>query len=213
MANRCLNKVMLIGNLTRDPELRYTPNGVAVCSFGLATNRRWTTQDGQTKEEAQFHRIVAWNKLAELCAQLLAKGRRVYVEGRLQYREWTGQDNLKRQTAEVVIEDMIILDSRQTLSEGRVEKEAVPPETLPAEGAEEAAPTEEAIPTGEAIPAEEAASTEVAAEADSQESQATENPAASQTDDQAGQKKADQGKEEEEGKEEEGDKEEGDIPF
>jgi len=113
MSSRCLNKVMLIGNLTRDPELRYTPNGVAVCSFGLATNRRWATKEGESKESAQFHRIVAWNQLAELCAQLLTKGAKVYIEGRIQYREWTGSDNLKRQTTEIVIEDMILLDSRQ----------------------------------------------------------------------------------------------------
>lgn len=113
MASRCLNKIMLIGNLTRDPELRYTPNGVSVCSFGLATNRQWTTQDGQRKDDAQFHRIVAWSQLAEICSQLLSKGARVYVEGRIQYREWTGADEVKRQTAEVVIEDMILLSSRQ----------------------------------------------------------------------------------------------------
>jgi len=103
---------MLVGNLTRDPELRYTPAGVAVCSFGLATNRSWTTQSGEKKEDAQFHRIVAWNKLAELCSQLLVKGRRVYVEGRIQYREYTGSDGAKRQVTEAIIDDMIILDSR-----------------------------------------------------------------------------------------------------
>lgn len=144
MANRCLNKVMLIGNLTRDPELRYTPNGVAVCSFGLATNRRWTTQDGQTKEEAQFHRIVAWNRLAELCAQLLAKGRRVYVEGRLQYREWTGSDNVKRQSAEVIIEDMIILDSRSSSGEEHLE-EVLEPEVEAAQSEAEASDTETTV--------------------------------------------------------------------
>ncbi len=73
MASRSLNRVILIGNLTRDPELKYTPNGVAVCTFGVATNRSWTTADGQTKEEAQYHRIVAWQKLAELCGKLLTK--------------------------------------------------------------------------------------------------------------------------------------------
>jgi len=123
MANRCLNKIMLIGNLTRDPELRFTPQGVAVCSFGLATNRRWTTQAGDQKEDAQFHRIVAWNKLAELCSQLLAKGRRVYVEGRLQYREWTGSDGNKRRDAEIVISDMIILDSQRAPQEAELESE------------------------------------------------------------------------------------------
>jgi len=100
---------MLIGNLTRDPELRYTPGGMAVASFGVATNRAWTTKQGEKKEDAQFHRIVAWNKLAELCSQLLAKGSRVYVEGRLQYREWVGQDSQKRQVSEIVISDMVIL--------------------------------------------------------------------------------------------------------
>lgn len=112
MSTRCLNKASLIGNLTNDPDLRYTPSGVAVCSFGVATNRRWTTQEGEKKESAQFHRIVAWSQLAEICSQLLSKGNRVFVEGRIQYREWTGSDNVKRQTTEIVIEDMILLTSR-----------------------------------------------------------------------------------------------------
>jgi len=112
MPSRCLNRVTLIGNLTRDPELRYTPAGMAVVSFGLATNRVWVTKQGERKEDAQFHRIVAWNKLAELCSQLLAKGRRIYVEGRIQYREFTDQENNKRQIAEIVIDDMIILDNK-----------------------------------------------------------------------------------------------------
>ena len=112
MASRCLNKVSLIGNLTRDPELKYTPSGMAVVSFGLATNRSWTTRDGDRKEAAQFHRIVAWNKLAELCSQLLAKGRRVYVDGRIQYREFTDAENNKKQITEIVIDDMIILDNK-----------------------------------------------------------------------------------------------------
>src|SRR4030043_1787607 len=95
---RSLNKVQLIGNLAPDPELRYTPQGTAVCSFGLATNRQWTTETGEKREEADFHRVVAWNKLAELCAQLLTKGRKVYIEGRLQTRSWTAQDGTQRQT-------------------------------------------------------------------------------------------------------------------
>lgn len=118
MSSRSLNKVTLIGNLTRDPELRYTPAGTAVCTFGLATNRSWTTQTGETKEETEFHRIVAWNKLGELCAQLLAKGRKAYVEGRLSTHSWTAQDGTQRTTTEVVIEDMIILDSKRPLKEG-----------------------------------------------------------------------------------------------
>lgn len=113
MASRSLNKVTLIGNLTRDPELRFTPQGTAVCSFGLATNRSWTTESGEKKEETEFHRIVSWNKLAELCSQLLQKGRKVYVEGRLQTRNWTGTDQVQHSTTEIVIEDMILLDSRR----------------------------------------------------------------------------------------------------
>lgn len=112
MPSRCLNRVLLIGNLTRDPELRYTPSGMAVTSFGLATNRVWVTKQGERKEDAQFHRIVAWNKLAELCSQLLAKGRRIYVEGRVQYRDMIDAGNNKRQIAEIVIDDMIILDNK-----------------------------------------------------------------------------------------------------
>jgi single-strand DNA-binding protein len=103
---------MLIGNLTRDPDLRYTPGGMAVVSFGLATNRVWSTKQGERKEEAQFHRIVAWNKLAELCAQLLKKGRRIYVEGRIQYREWADAEGQKKQVSEIVIDDMIVLDNK-----------------------------------------------------------------------------------------------------
>lgn len=118
MGARSLNKVTLIGNLTRDPELRYTPSGTAVCTFGLATNRSWTTHTGETKEETEFHRIVAWNKLGELCVQLLAKGRKAYVEGRLSTHAWTAQDGTQRTTTEIVIEDMIILDSRRPLREG-----------------------------------------------------------------------------------------------
>jgi len=118
MASRSLNKVLLIGNLTRDPELRYTPQGTAVCTFGLATNRTWVDSSNQKQEEAEFHRIVAWNKLAELCSQLLFKGRKVYVEGRLQTRSWTGQDGAQRTTTEIVISDMVILDSRRDLGQG-----------------------------------------------------------------------------------------------
>lgn len=127
--SRSLNKVELIGNLTRDPELRFTPSGAAVCTFGLATNRQWNTDSGEKKEEVEFHRIVAWNKLAELCGQLLAKGRKVYVEGRLQTRKWTGQDNTERMTTEIVISDMIILDSRMQ-SESRASEMTDLPDNL-----------------------------------------------------------------------------------
>lgn len=111
MSTRSLNKVMLIGNLTRDPELKYTPSGTGVCTFGLATNREWTDSTGQKQEGAEFHRIVAWGKLGEICSQLMSKGRKVYVEGRLQTRAWKSQDGADRQVTEVVIDEMILLDA------------------------------------------------------------------------------------------------------
>lgn len=110
---RSLNKVMLIGNLTRDPEVRYTPNGNAVCNFGLATNRTWTTDAGEKKEEVDFHRIVAWNKLAELISQMLYKGKKVYIEGRLQTRKYTTQEGVEKETTEIIADNMIILDSKK----------------------------------------------------------------------------------------------------
>ena len=134
MAQRSLNKVQLIGNLTRDPELRYTPQGTAVCTFGLATNRTWVTDTGEKREEAEFHRIVAWDKLAEVCAQLLFKGRRIFAEGRLRTRQWTAQDGTPRQTTEIVINEMLILDSRQAPSELVTEEAEKKPEA-PAEEA------------------------------------------------------------------------------
>lgn len=115
MATRSWNRVELIGNLTRDPELRYTPTGSAVCTFSIATNRTYIS-DGERKEEADFHRAVAWNKLAELCNQLLKKGHRVFISGRLQNRSWEGQDGQSRQTTEIVIEDMILLTPRNGVS-------------------------------------------------------------------------------------------------
>jgi single-strand DNA-binding protein len=118
MASRSLNRVLLIGNLTRDPELKYTPNGTAVCTFGIATNRSWTTADGQTKEDVQYHRIVAWQKLAELCSKLLNKGKKVYLEGRLTYRTFTGKDNQERSITEIVLDDFIVFgNGRKPLAE------------------------------------------------------------------------------------------------
>lgn len=111
MATRSWNKAELIGNLTKDPELKYTPNGAAVCTFGLATNRSFV-QEGEKKEEVDFHRLVAWNKLAEICSQYLKKGTKVFVSGRLQTRNWEGKDGQSRQTTEIVIEDMIILSPK-----------------------------------------------------------------------------------------------------
>lgn len=141
---RSLNRVQLIGNLTRDPELRYTPQGTAVCTFGLATNRSWTTDGGEKKEDTEFHKIVAWNKLAELCSQLLTKGRKIYVEGRISTRNWTGQDGAQRNTTEIVIEDMIILDNKRA---GDAVEEAPMPEEAGISEVE--APQEETKPKKE----------------------------------------------------------------
>lgn len=131
---KSLNKVMLIGNLTRDPEMRYTPQGTAVCTFGVATNRSWTAESGEKKEEADFHNIVAWNKLAEICAQLLKKGRKVYVEGRLSTRSWQAADGTQKQRTEVVINDMVILDKKEGTGEAiDIPEPAVEPQVSPDE--------------------------------------------------------------------------------
>ncbi|OGK21127.1 hypothetical protein A3C98_01385 [Candidatus Roizmanbacteria bacterium RIFCSPHIGHO2_02_FULL_37_15] len=141
MASRSLNRVILIGNLTRDPELKYTPTGTAVCSFGVATNRSWKTVDGETKEETQYHRIVAWQKLAELCGKLLTKGRKVFLEGRLVYRTFTGRDGQQRTVSEIVLDDFIVFGDGRKVA---VEEETVQ-ETKPAveESSEESLPSEE----------------------------------------------------------------------
>jgi single-strand DNA-binding protein len=108
---KSVNKVILLGNLTRDPELRYTEHSKAVCSFGLATNRNWTTETGEKREETAYHRIVAWDKLAERCDKYLRKGRKVYVEGRLQSRSYTGKDGAEKSVTEVVLDEMVMLDA------------------------------------------------------------------------------------------------------
>jgi single-strand DNA-binding protein len=110
MSARSLNKVMLIGNLTRDPNLRFTPNGTAVCSFGLATNRTWTPSDGGEKQEkVEYHNVVAWGKLADICGNLLHKGDKAFVEGRLQTRDWKTDDGQERRITEIVIDNMMLL--------------------------------------------------------------------------------------------------------
>lgn len=151
MSSRSLNKVMLIGNVTRDPELRYTPNGTAVCSFGLATNRSWMPEGStERREEAEFHKLVAWNKLAELCSQLITKGRKIYIEGRLQSRSWETPDGEKRQATEIVIEDMMLLDARpagdaqHTEVKPATESKTEPEETNLEEPLLEEKPTKEA---------------------------------------------------------------------
>lgn len=105
-----LNKAMLIGNLTRDPELRKTTSGQAVCSFSIATNRVYTDAQGQKKDQPEYHNIVAWGRLAEICSQYLNKGKKVYIDGRIQTRDWEAQDGQKKYRTEIVAENMIMLD-------------------------------------------------------------------------------------------------------
>ena len=107
-----LNRAQLIGNLTRDPELRQIPGGSTVASFSIATNFTWNDQQGQKQEKAEFHNIVAWRKLAEICGQYLKKGSKVFIEGRMQTREWEGEDGVKRYRTEIVADNMIMLSGK-----------------------------------------------------------------------------------------------------
>jgi len=107
-----LNRVQLIGNLTRDPELKQIPGGQSVATFGVATNFSWTDQSGNKQEKVEFHNIVAWRKLAEICGQYLKKGSKVFVEGKLQTRDWEGEDGVKRYRTEIVADNMIMLDRK-----------------------------------------------------------------------------------------------------
>src|SRR3712207_8847181 len=102
---RSVNKVILVGNVTWNPDLKHTENKKAVCSFGLATNRNWTSNEGERKEETDYHRIVAWGKLGEICHQYLKKGRLVYVEGRLHSRSFTDNEGIQKSATEIVIDE------------------------------------------------------------------------------------------------------------
>ena len=109
-----LNKAMIIGNLTREPDVRTTPSGVSVASFSVATNLIWTDPNGQRQEKAEFHNVVAWRKLADICGKYLKKGSKVYIEGRLQTRSWNDQNGIKRYRTEIIAENMIMLDKAGT---------------------------------------------------------------------------------------------------
>jgi single-strand DNA-binding protein len=125
-----LNRATIIGNLTRDPELRYTPNGQAVASFAVATNRRWTNANGQPQDDTQYHEVVAWGKLGEIAQQMFTKGKKIYVEGRLQTRSWEAPDGSKRNRTEIIAENLIALSPKGnsgSLDEGF-------PSTSPEEG-------------------------------------------------------------------------------
>jgi len=121
-----LNRATIIGNATRDPELRTTPNGRSVTSFAVATNRRWTDREsGEAKEEVQFHEIVVWGKMAEVAAQYIHKGNKVYVEGRLQTRTWEGQDGARREKTEIVAENFIFLTPKGGSSPDKIAADTV----------------------------------------------------------------------------------------
>ena len=125
-----LNKVMIIGNVGKDPEMRYTANGSAVTTFSIACNRNYSGPDGERKEETEWFSVVTWNKLAETCSQFLQKGRRAYVEGRLHTRSWDGPDGQRRYRTEVIANTVLFLDRAQAAPLGEEPGEA-PSDDLP----------------------------------------------------------------------------------
>lgn len=121
-----VNKVILVGNLGQDPELRYTPSGAAVTTLSIATNEVWKDNDGNQQERTEWHRVVLWRRLAEIAGEYLKKGSKVYLEGRLQTRSWEDKDGVKRYATEVIADNMTMLDSK---SEGGARASASPPPT------------------------------------------------------------------------------------
>jgi len=140
-----LNKAMIIGNLTRDPEVRNTPSGQSVASFSIATNQVWNDQAGQKQEKVEYHNIVVWRRLAEICGQYLHKGSKVYIEGRLQTRDWTGQDGIKRSRTEIIGENMIMLDKISSRESGSFNNEPPMPSEEPVININESNPDEDEI--------------------------------------------------------------------
>ncbi|UCG05824.1 MAG: single-stranded DNA-binding protein [Desulfobacterales bacterium] len=124
MANG-LNKAILIGHLGRDPEVRYTPSGVAVANFSMATSETWTNKEGERETRTEWHRIVAFGRLGEICGEYLSKGRQVYIEGRIQTRDWEDREGIKRYTTEIVAGQMLMLGSRDQAESAR--SDDVPP--------------------------------------------------------------------------------------
>jgi single-strand DNA-binding protein len=138
---RSLNKVLLIGNLGKDPELRYTTAGVPVATFSLATNESWKDQDGNLQERTEWHNIVAWRKLAEICGEWLKKGKKVYIEGRLQTRSYDDKNTgTKKYITEIVADNMIMLDGRGTADAGHSQPGVPAAEDTPAAGKDDDLP-------------------------------------------------------------------------
>ena len=126
--SRGLNKIMIIGNLGRDPEMRYTPSGRPVTTFTVVTNRSWNTADGEKHTEAEWFNIVSWGNLAEICKQYLTKGQQVYVEGRVQTRRWEDNEGVKHTSIEIVASEMMILGDRREGAPNNHTNEVVSPE-------------------------------------------------------------------------------------
>ena len=176
---RSVNKVIIIGNLTRDPEMRQTPNGQNIVTFGIATNREWVTSTGDRKQSAEFHECVAWAKLAEICEKYLRKSKLVYLEGYLKTRSWDTEEGVRKFKTEIVVEDMIMLNKKGDSDEeytprGEVTTDEIDIETPVKEEEEKPAeePKTEEAPAepveekaAEPAPAEEAKTTEKADEA------------------------------------------------
>jgi len=131
-----LNKVLLIGRLGKDPDIRYTPDGSPVASFSLATSENWTDKSGTRQERTEWHNIVAWNKLADICKQFLSKGRQVYIEGRIQSREYTDREVVKKRITEIIASQMVMLGSRPQGAEAGVQP--MEPVARPATDADQA---------------------------------------------------------------------------
>ncbi|MEO7912391.1 MAG: single-stranded DNA-binding protein [Roseiflexaceae bacterium] len=129
---RDLNKVQMTGRLGADPEMRYTPQGHAVTTFRAASNRSWRTSEGEAHEDTEWFRVVAWNKLAEICNQWLSKGSRVYVEGRMQTRQWQDQEGQTRSQTEIIAIDIIILDTRRDNTPAQLEDTSIVNDDTPA---------------------------------------------------------------------------------
>ncbi len=129
--SRGLNKVMIIGNLGRDPEMRYTPSGRPVTTFSVATSRTWNTADGEKRVETEWFNVVAWSSLAEICKQYLSKGQQVYIEGRLQTRQWDDAEGKKHTAVEIVASEMIMLGDRRESAEASSDSEAADEDEFP----------------------------------------------------------------------------------
>ena len=150
----CLNRAQVIGNVTRDPEMRQLPSGQSVANFAVATNRSFTDKEGNKRDDVEFHNVVVWGKLAEICSQYLNKGKKVYIDGRLQTRTWDGQDGVSRSRTEIIAENLIMLDRAGGQSQGNYQSQSQnqgnysqPNQSQNYQSKPAAPRTEEALPT------------------------------------------------------------------